>query len=220
MAVKEQVELIEYSKSVDYLNCATHAVGAVLAAGALAAAVVKAGAHSGRAVFSALVYCLSLLAVYTISAVYHGLPKGEAKRRARLADHTAIPVLLAGTATPCALITLYDISIAHSMLVFCLAWFCALFGIISKLFFFQKLKAACIVVYIAGSAVMLASCIPLLGSIDNYAFGLLLLGCTAYLIGAVFCGLGIKRPCLHAVFHLFVLAGSAIHYYVIYAFVL
>lgn len=220
MQVAQQVNLVEYSKRVDFWNCVTHAAGAVAAAAGLAVAAGRAAGASARAVVSAAIYCTALLAVYTISAVYHGLPQGEARRRARLADHMAIPVLLAGTATPCALITLYNLSVFHSLLVFLLAWLCAAFGIVSKLFFFQKLKAVCIAVYITCGVIMLASCVPLLGSLNSNAFALLIGGCGAYLIGALFCRLGIKTPCLHTVFHLFVLAGSAIHYYVIFTYVL
>lgn len=212
--IAKDVKLIEYSESVDRLNCITHAVGAVLSVPALVFLILCA--DGARAVASALIYGLSMLAVYTVSAVYHGLESGEAKRKARLADHSAIPVLIAGTATPCALLTLYEISIPHSVTVFAIAWFCAIFGIISKLFFFEKLKAVTMAVYIISCVVMLSCALPLLDKIDIEAFGGLVLGCVLYLIGAVFCYLGIKRPALHVVFHVFVLLASVTHYIVIY----
>ncbi len=216
--VGKDVKLIEYSKGVDFGNCITHAIGAALAIPALILMIIKS--DGTRAAASAIIYGISIFAVYTVSSVYHGLKNGEAKRKARLADHSTIPVLIAGTATPCALLTLYDISKPQSLFVFFMAWFCAVFGIFSKLFFFEKLKAVTMGVYIISCILMLASAIPLLDEIQSEAFGGLVAGCVFYLIGACFCGLGIKRPALHVVFHVFVLLGSLTHFIVIYTYVI
>ena len=136
--VTKDIKLIEYSKRVDIGNCITHAVGAVLSVAAITVMLISA--EGAREIVSVLLYGIPMLTVYTASAVYHGLKSGEAKRVARLLDHSAIPLLIAGTTTPCALITLYDISAAHGIAVLSAAWFCALFGLISKIFFFEKLK--------------------------------------------------------------------------------
>lgn len=220
MKLTENIRLVEYTPRQELANCLTHGIGALLAAACGIAEAVKAAGQGKTALISALIHALAFTAVYTISTVYHALPPGEGKKTARLLDHMAIPVLLAATTTPCALITLYRISPVHGMIVFCTAWFCALFGVFGKLFFFEKLKAVCIAVYFIGGAAMLFSAVPRLGSIDKTGFALLCAGCAAYGIGAIFCRLGIKKPCLHAVFHVFVLAGSLIHFYVIYRFIL
>lgn len=213
--IGNDVKLIQYSKGVDTANCITHAIGAVLAVAALVFMVIRAGGEGVRHVVSTVVFGISMIAVYTVSAIYHGLPSGEAKRVARLIDHSAIPVLIAGTSTPCAMITIYNVSPSHSLLIMVIAWFCALFGIISKLFFFKKLRVATMVVYIASCSIMLMSVVPLIGELDMGAFGGILLGCITYLIGAAFCGLGIKREKLHVVFHVFVILANAIHVYII-----
>lgn len=214
----KDVKLIEYSRRVDALNCITHAAGAAAAAAGFF--FLLAEAEGFRGTLSAVIYGLSLVAVYTVSAVYHGLPSGEAKRRSRLIDHSTIPVLIAGTATPCALMTLWSISPAHCVFVMAVGWGCTLFGIFSKLFFFEKLRKVTVAVYIASSVAMLASVIPILGEINGDAFGGLLLGNGFYLAGAAFCGLGIKRPSMHVVFHVLTVAASAVHYFVIYKFVI
>lgn len=216
--IGNDVKLIEYSKKVDFGNCITHALGAVLSVAGLIFMIVRSGEFGTRHMLSSVIYGIAMIAVYAISAIYHGLGKGEAKRIARLIDHSTVPILIAGTATPCALITLYDISIGHSLLVLILAWFCALFGMFSKLFFFEKLKAVTMAVYIVSCFVMLLSVVPIIGEFESGAFEGILLGCAAYLIGAVFCGLGIKREALHVVFHVFVMIGSAVHFYVICAY--
>lgn len=214
--IGKDVEVIEYSKRVDFWNCITHLMGAVLSVVALVLLVVKA--YDARHTVAGMIYGVSLVAVYTMSAVYHGLPAGEVKRKARLADHCTVPVLIAGTATPCALITLFNLNVMHGILVLLLAWGCTLFGIFSKLFFFEKLKIVTVGVYICSGALMLLSVIPLIDQINKDAFGEILAGCLCYLLGAVFCGLGMKRPWLHAVFHVFVLFGSMFHFYAIYMY--
>lgn len=216
--IGKDVELIEYSKGVDFGNCLTHAVAAALSAGAFILMVSKV--TDIRSAVSAVIYGLSLIAVYSVSAVYHGLKSGETKRKARLVDHSTIPVLIAGTATPCALLTLYDLSVSHGLFVLILAWFCAIFGIFSRLFFFEKLKAVTMAIYIVSSLLMMLSAVPLLGQIDSVAFGGFVFGNAFYLIGAIFCGLGRKKPFLHIVFHILVMIGSFSHFYIIYSYML
>lgn len=212
------VKLIEYSRKVDLGNCITHAAGAVAAAVGFVFLVAKASGV--RSILSAVIYGLALVAVYTVSAVYHGLTGGEAKRRARLVDHSTVPVLIAGTATPCALMTLWNLSPAHCVFVMSVGWGCTFFGIFSKLFFFEKLKTVTVTVYIVSGIAMLASVVPLLDKINGNAFGGLLLGNAFYLTGALFCAIGRKREVMHVVFHVFTVVGSAVHFLVIYNFVL
>lgn len=212
--IAKDVKLIEYSKGVDAANCITHAVGAVLSVAAIVCMIISA--EGARQTVSALLYGISMLTVYTVSAVYHGLKNGEAKRIARLLDHAAIPLLIAGTTTPYALIVLYDISMPHGIAVLSAAWFCGLFGLFSKLFFFEKLKKITYAVYIICCAAMFLSAIPVIDEIKRGAFGLIGAGNAAYLISAVFCYLGVRREKFHVVFHLITLIASAIHFYVIY----
>ncbi len=221
MKISENIGLIEYTKKQELCNALTHALGAAFGVTGLIICIVKAGRGNARYFISAIVYCLSFILVYTASALYHGMPQGDKKRFFRLFDHVAIPVLLAGTTTPCALITLYRVSPPHGIAVFCTGWFIALFGIITKVFFFnnEKMKIACMSVYFIGGAAMLFSAIPKLGNINITGFCLLCAGCAAYIIGAIICKLGVKRPRLHTVFHIFVLAGSIIHFIAIYRFV-
>lgn len=220
MDILKDVKLIEYPKRVEQLNCITHAFGALLAVTGLFFLTAKAiNKCDNIGIASCIIYGITLIMVYTFSAVYHGLPMGEKKRVARLLDHLAIPLLLAGTATPCALISLKKISSPHAVFVFVTAWLCALFGIAAKIFFFEKLKAAVMVVYFTGGTAMMISAIPLLWSINKQALLLHSAGCIAYAIGSVFCNLGIRKPKYHVVFHIFILLGSAIQFFVIYNYV-
>lgn len=212
--VGKDVELIEYSKGVDTLNYLTHGVGAVL--GLLGGILLIIKADGFRHIFSAVIYAVALCTVYTVSTVYHFLKNGEAKRIARIVDHSAIPLLIAGTATPCALITLFEVSKPHGIAVFVLAWVCTIFGLFSKIFFFEKLKAVTMVTYIVCCLSMLIIAVPLLGKIDVNDFLLVLAGCMFYLLGALLVRIGKKYEKVHPIFHVVVLIGSAFHYYVIY----
>lgn len=212
--VGKDVELIEYSRGVDTLNYLTHGVGAVL--GLLGGILLIIKAEGTRHVFSAVIYAVALCTVYTVSTVYHFLKNGEAKRIARIVDHSAIPLLIAGTATPCALITLFEVSRPHGIAVFVLAWACTIFGLFSKIFFFEKLKAVTMVTYIVCCLSMLIIAVPLLGKIDVNDFLIVLVGCMFYLLGALLVRIGKKYEKVHPVFHVVVLIGSAFHYYVIF----
>lgn len=216
------VTLVEYSGAQERANCLTHAAGAVCAAACFAAAMLKtAPSGSVRKIAAAVVYCTAFLTVYTISAVYHGLPPGDAKRTARRLDHMAIPLLLAGTATPCALISLHRVHPATGVAVFVIAWLCAAFGVGSKLFLFEskRFKTLCMIVYFAGGTVMMLLAVPLLGQIDRTAFLLLTAGCLLYAGGAALCRIGMRRPWFHTAFHVLVLLGSLVQYYVIYTYI-
>lgn len=215
--ITKDVEIIEYDKRVDFYNTLTHASGAVLSVPALF--LLLSEAEGLREFFAAAVYCFSIFAVYTVSAFYHGLPIGEKKRKARLFDHMTVPLLIAGTATPCALITLFEISKVHCFFVFVTGWICYFFGLFAKLFFFQRLKNITVAVYIISGAVMIGSAIPLLDRITREGFNCLLIGCGLYLTGAFFCALGRKKQWLHVVFHIFVFFGSFVHYIAIYKYI-
>lgn len=216
--IGNDVKLIEYSPTVDRWNCITHAVGAAI--NLFGAVLLTLKATSTRHFLAALIYGITLVAVFTVSAVYHGLPQGEKKRIARLVDHSTVPFLIAGTATPCAMVSLYEVKPSLGILVLILGWMCALFGLFSKLFFFEKLKAVTMAVYIISGVIMLSSVIPVADKVNMGAFWYLVAGCVVYLLGAVLCGLGAGKPVLHIIFHLFVSLGAGIHLLTIYTFVI
>lgn len=216
--IAEDIKIIQYPKRIELLNFLTHLLGAMLSVAGIVFITVTA--DSPRKKLCGLIYGLTLVTVYTASSVYHGLRPSQSKRIARLVDHSAVPLLIAGTTTPCALISLYNISPAHGITVLICGWICALFGIFSKLFFFERLKAVTMAVYIVCGLSMLLSAVPKLGQLNKGGFGWLVFGCVFYIIGAVLCGLGAKKPVFHPIFHVFVMLGSSIHFYAIYCYIL
>ena len=218
--MKEKIGLIEYTKTQDMLNCVTHAVGAVMGVIVLVASVVKTvRIGSPRMIASAIIFGLSFVLVYTASAVYHGLPPGEKKRTARLIDHSVLPVLIAGTSAPSALVPLYNHNMTCCIIVLVLSWGSVIFGVISKLFFFEKTRKITVAVYIISCIIMLSCSVGVIDDIDLHPLYLLILGSVVYLVGGIFCAIGRKRPYFHAVFHVVVVIASMIHAWTIYTYV-
>jgi hemolysin III len=211
----DHISLADYSKREDKLNCMTHAAGVLLAAAVLAVCLGRS-LDSGEAnkIVSALIYGISMIVLYGASALYHGLPPGKLRKIARVIDYSMIYILIAGTATPSALIGLYEKSRAHALFVFYFAWGCAVLGIAMSVLFFEKTKVLRIILYIGEGVVMFASVYPIVGLINKRALGLLIVGGLIYVAGMIFLRLGRKREYAHTVFHLFVLAGSLTHFYV------
>jgi len=216
----EKITLVPYSAREEKLNTVTHAAGALLAVGALAACLADASVPGGRRVTaSALVYGLSLVTLFGASALYHGLPQGNYKRIARVVDYSMIFLLIAGTATPCALVGLYGRAPGTAWFVLTVAWLCAAAGIASTVLFFEKTKALRIVLYLGEGVVMFASVFPVIDRIDKTALGLLILGGLIDAAGMIFLRLGKRMEFAHTVFHLFVLAGCAVHFYVMIRYI-
>jgi len=211
----DKIPLVAYTRREEKLNTFTHAAGALLALGALAACLADVSVPGRpRDWVSALIYGLSLLTLFLASALYHGLPGGRWKKIARVVDYSMIFLLIAGTATPCALVGLVDRAPGTAWFVLAVAWSCAAAGILSTVFFFEKTKALRIVLYLGEGVVMFASVFPVIDRIDRTALGLLIAGGLIEAAGMIFLRLGKRMEFAHTVFHLFVLAGCAVHFYV------
>lgn len=217
----EHVELVKYTRREELFNTITHAAGVVFAVvtGAFLLAGTVGSGEWNRVV-SAAVYALSLLVMYGASALYHGLPCGRLKKAARVVDHSLVFILLAGTATPCALISLMAVRPANAVFVFAFAWTSAAVGVGSSFVFFEKTKVLRLILNIATGLILFASVIPITDRLNPAGLGALWAGALLYAAGLVFFRLGKTIRYAHTVFHLFVLAGSAVHVYamVVYIF--
>jgi hemolysin III len=190
-------------------NAVTHGVGALASAAAAAVLVTLAQLNGTRMqVISALVFGSSLVMLYTASTLYHAIPSAAAKRRLKVFDHCAIYMLIAGTYTPFALIGLRGVV---GWWLFGVAWGLATVGIIFKLFFTGRFKLFSTLVYIGMGWMSLFAIKPMLVKIPTAALMWLLAGGIAYTAGTLFYH-NERLRYSHAVWHLFVLAGSACHF--------
>ncbi len=190
-------------------NAVTHGVGA-LASAAAGSVLITLAIQSGTRMqlISAIVFCASMLLLYTASTLYHAIPSASAKRRLKVFDHCAIFTLIAGTYTPFALIGLRG---TVGWWLFGVAWGLAALGVTFKLFFTGRFKLFSTLVYIGMGWMALFAIQPMIMKIPLAALMWLLAGGVAYTAGTVFYH-NKRLRYSHAVWHLFVLAGSACHF--------
>ncbi len=206
------------------LNALTHGAGILLSALGLVYLLMKASnSHSGLQLAGALVFGLSLIALYTASTLYHGLPVSpQVVQILRRVDHTMIYVLIAGTYTPICLITLKGV-LGWSL--FGIVWGLALAGIVLKLVWMGAPRWLSTLFYVALGWLAAFFIVPLFKALPLSGFIWLLTGGLLYTIGAVFYAtkprwLKVWKFGFHEVFHLFILLGSASHFLLVSRYVM
>lgn len=196
------------------VSCLTHLFGAVAAVGCTAAMLRAAMPYGTRHIVSFAIFGISLILLYSASAIYHMLRLDEEKTRLlRRVDHTMIFYLIAGTYTPVCLIALYG---PWGWSILGTVWGLALAGTVMKIFWLKAPRALSTGIYIAMGWIVLVAFYPLYKALPGTAIALLLAGGLSYTAGAVI--YATKRPGIsipgfgfHEIFHIFVLAGSAFH---------
>ena len=195
-------------------NALTHGLGAVAALAGGAVLITLAALHGDRwQLAGAIVFGICLLALYVASTLYHAVAHPLAKARLKVVDHCAIYLLIAGTYTPFTLIGLRG---PWGWGLFAAIWSLALAGVVFKLFFTGRFRRLSTFIYIAMGWLVLVAFKPLLDALDPWTLGWLLAGGACYTLGTLF----YHRPSLrfsHAIWHLFVVAGSVCHYVAVMA---
>lgn len=191
------------------LNSSTHLAGTVLAAIGVPLLIVLA-ARSGDAwkIVACAIYGAALFLLYGTSTLYHSL-RGRAKRVLRKLDHCSIYVLIAGTYTPFALVTLRG---AWGWTLFGLAWGLATLGIAQEFVFGKGRRRLSILIYVVMGWMGVAALRPLAAGLGAPGLAWLLAGGLLYTGGIAFYLLDERVRHFHGVWHLFVLAGSAAHF--------
>ena len=198
-------------------NAWTHGLGATAALAGGAVLVALAARHGdGWQLTSSIVFAISLLLLYIASTLYHAIRHPVAKGRLKVFDHCAIYVLIAGTYTPFTLIGLRG---TWGWSLFATIWALAAAGVVFKLFFTGRFKRLSTMIYLAMGWLVIVAIKPMWGALDAWTLGWLFGGGVFYTLGTVF----YHRPTLrysHAIWHLFVIAGSVSHYVAVMAHVL
>ena len=218
MARKKEIAMMDYNLCEELISSISHGVGAGLAIAAAVLCIVKA-AHLGDAwaIVSCSIFGATLIMLYCMSTIYHALPKGRAKQVMRVIDHCTVFLLIAGTYTPCMLVHFHD---AKGWVMFGIIWGLAILGIVSNAIDVDKYEAVSGVInVIMGWAVcfMFGSLVEAIG---GTGVALLIIGGAAYTLGAILYAIGDKVRYMHSVFHFFCLAGSILHFFAIYNYVL
>jgi hemolysin III len=207
----------QYSLGEEIANAVTHGLGIAASLVALVALVAFAAMYGNVwHVVSVAVYGVTLLLLYTASTLYHSLSSTRACHVFKVIDHAAIYLLIAGTYTPFTLVTLRG---PWGWSLFGVVWGLALVGIALEAFWVYRPKWVSGVVFLGMGWMVVVAIKPLLAALPPHGMQLLVAGGLAYTLGVIFYVL--KRiPYTHAVWHLWVLAGSALHFLAVFFFVL
>ena len=193
-------------------NAVTHALGVALALAGLAVLVTVASLRgSARQIVSYSIYGATLVLLYAASTAYHGVRLPRAKRILRTLDHIAIYLLIAGTYTPFALISLRGVW-GWSLLG--IIWALAATGVVFKLFFIGRFPRMSAIVYLGMGWLALIAVRQLFMHLPPAGLILLFSGGLCYSLGVIFFALDHRRF-HHAIWHLFVLAGSICHFFAV-----
>lgn len=217
MSSKPEKSFEDTTRKEEIWNSISHGIGIPLGLAGLALLLVQ-GFHLGNWVYlvAVTVYGLSLTWTYITSTLYHSLHNASVKKRnfLHLLDHTAIYIFIAGTYTPVALFALpdiWDISILIGI------WALAIAGVLIKVFSIGKYKKLSLVFYLLMGWMIIVAIEPLISFAPMPLLYWMLAGGIFYSLGTIFFSLR-KLRFSHAIWHLFVLAGSACHFVGIYAY--
>jgi len=202
----------------EWFNTVSHGITAAVAVGGLVVLIVF-GVQSNKdwSLFSALVYGSSLVLLYTFSALYHGLRNKKAKHLFNILDHCGIYLLIAGTYTPVILISIGGLT---GWVFFGIQWGMALCGILLKIFYTGKYNLISTLIY-AFMGWIIAFKIELVKAVlEPTAYCLLLSGGISYSVGIVFYLLDYRMKLAHFIWHLFVMAGSILHFIMIARYII
>lgn len=215
--MNENSAVSRYSAAEEIANSVTHGVGIVLSIAGLAVLTSFASLFgSAWHVVSVSIYGASQILLYTASTLYHSIPLPRAKAVLRQFDHAAISLLIAGTYTPFALVNLRG---PWGWSLLGVIWGMALFGIVGQSWLMRRGKLISALPYLAMGWAAVVAVKPLMASVAHGGLLLLLGGGLAYSVGVIFY-VWRRLPFHHAVWHLFVMAGSALHFFAILFYVI
>ena len=215
---KRDPRVFEYSVGQEVSHAITHGIGAALGVAALVLMIVFAArAETGVVwrVVGASLFGATIILLYLTSTLYHALFHEKAKVVFEIFDHQAIYLLIAGSYTPFALVTLREYSPWVGWTVFGVIWGLAVLGIIFKVFTTGKFKVISTLMYVGMGWVALFTLKPLIASLPAAGLAWLGIGGLLYTAGTVFY-LWRRLSISHSIWHMFVLAGTICHFFCVF----
>jgi hemolysin III len=202
----------EFTKSEEITNAILHGIGLGLAIAACVILIIFANIYGNIWHMVGFgIYGTTLVILYLSSTLYHSFPKGKLKDIFRILDHASIFLLIAGTYTPLTIISLRG---KLGWTIFIIIWVIAILGIVYKIFWIRKLPLLSTILYLVMGWLIIFAIKPLLSVIDEINIIFLVIGGLSYTIGTIFyVWRNLKYS--HAIWHLFVLAGSICHFFAI-----
>ncbi|WP_404428151.1 hemolysin III family protein [Sutcliffiella horikoshii] len=206
-----------FSKGEEIANTVTHGIGILTSIAALVLLIVFSaiyGTPLHLATF--IVYGVTMLMLYTASTLLHALPKGKAKNVFEILDHSSIYFFIAGSYTP---ITLIIIDGALGWTLFGIVWGLAIAGTVFKVFFVKRFILASTLLYVLMGWLAVFGWSDITSTVGTGGIAFLVAGGVVYSLGAVFY-VWRAFPYHHAVWHVFVLGGTVLHFFFVLLYVL
>ncbi len=211
-----------YTKGEEIFNMVSHIVGGAFGIVTLVLCVIFSAIHrDGYAVISSIIYGISMIVLYTMSSIYHGLkPERKAKKVFQVLDHCSIFLLIAGSYTPFCLVTFREYNPILGWTIFGIIWAMAILGITLNAIDIKKYKIFSMICYLGMGwcVIFTVNLLPKLLGIPGLI--LLVTGGIAYTIGAILYGIGKKKKYIHSIFHLFIVLGSILQFFSIFLYVI
>ena len=199
------------------LNAWTHLVGAVLAlVGAVWLLLLASASGDSWKQVSVAIYGVTLVLLYSTSTLYHSV-QGPAKRLMQKLDHLSIYLLIAGSYTPFCLVSLRG---PWGWSLFATVWSLALIGMLQEIKPRSEARVLSLVIYAVMGWIVLVAVQPLLAALGREGFAWLASGGVLYTIGIIFFAYDSRFRHWHGIWHLFVMAGSLLHFVAIWRYVL
>ena len=213
--------LPSYTLCEERINYISHIVGAVFGIAVLVLCVVRSALHGNTwAIVSSAIYGTSMILLYTMSGIYHALPRGTAKKVLQVLDHCTIYLLISGTYTPVLLCSIRPASPLWAWVLFGIVWGLGTIAIVFTAIDLKKYRTFSMICYIGMGWCIIAATRLVLETVGRAGFFWLLSGGVAYTIGAILYGIGKRKRYMHSLFHFFVLAGSILQFICIFSYVL
>lgn len=210
-------DITSYSNGEEIAHTITHGIGVLLSIGGLVLLVAYSTLYGDKwHIISSSIYGATLILLYTSSTLYHGIPHPDAKRVLRQFDHAAIFLLIAGTYTP---FTLVNLRGNWGWTLFGLVWGLAIVGMLLELATRQRYPRLSLALYLGLGWLVVIAIEPMLENVNSGGLVLLLAGGLSYSLGVIFY---VRKQLAyhHAIWHVFVLAGSILHFLAVFFYVI
>ena len=206
---------MEATKEEEYWNALTHFIGLIASIVGVFFLFSYNNNLTYLSTLGIVLFGFGLISVYLSSTLYHYVSNPILKEKLRVFDHISIYYLIAGSYAPVCLITLLNMS---GLYIFAVVSFIALFGTFFKLFYTGRFEKLSLVLYLFMGWLVIVDIKTVFEVIEFNGFLLLVLGGVSYSIGTIFYSLDKKYA--HTVWHLFVLAGSTLHFFFIFFYII
>lgn len=208
--------LPKYTKNEEIMNAVTHGIGAGLSIAGLVVLVVFASMQSDAwKIVASAIYGASMIVLYTASTLYHSFSKTKVASKLNMFDHISIYYLIAGSYTPFMLVNLRG---GWGWSIFGVVWACAIAGTVLKIIYGNKLRKVSTIIYLAMGWMIIIAIYPFVKNVETGGIILVVLGGLSYTVGVIFYKWK-SLPFNHAIWHLFVLAGTVLQFFAVLFYV-